>query len=319
VPHLRIDDLVRASDVVAIAEVTKINMLGTAPPIFFHDQQLPAETYSGDLLVKRMIKGVAADHLTVKYALPVSFVGYRGLHLGTRMVFLRREGDHYALADAYYADFPAVLPESENERSHTAAGDDTTTVVREMLAVIASAQTSSAEKSEVLRVDYAFPVSEEAVAEFRKGLANAHEPELRQRLQGNLISFGDMTELPNVVNLLLKSEATENQKIWLLYVIGNRLNDPRSLPVLQPLLRAGNNPLRETAVEALWHIADVAAIPALLVALQDPDEEVRFYAVRALSDIAKEPGWGGPSQSEFREHQQEYLAHWQNWAKSRAR
>ena len=72
------------------------------------------------------------------------------------------------------------------------------------------------------------------------------------------------------------------------------------------------------AVEALWHIADPNTVPELLRSLQDPDEQVRFYAVRAFADIANEPGWGGPGESEFRNRQQEYLEHWQEWAKAQS-
>jgi hypothetical protein len=54
----------------------------------------------------------------------------------------------------------------------------------------------------------------------------------------------------------------------------------------------------------------------LVQKLEDPDEKVQFYAVRGLSDIANEYGWGGPGETEFHEHAQKYLTHWQEWAKN---
>jgi hypothetical protein len=85
---------------------------------------------------------------------------------------------------------------------------------------------------------------------------------------------------------------------------------------LKPLLRSSDESIREAAVEALWHIADPASVPILAKSLTDADEQVRFYAVRACSDIANETDWGGPGESEFHKHQQKYLSHWQQWAKS---
>ena len=319
VKNLHVDDLVKASDVIVIAEVAEAKANGPAPPILFHDQALQAEAYSSDLLVRRIIKGTATDRITVRYALPITFVGLRRLEPGTRIVFLRREQDSYSPADLYYPDFPAIVPISGNEGLQAAPSDYARIVVREMAAVIASATASANEKSQILQVDYALPVNDEVVAAFREGLANAQEPELRQRLQGELIRFGDISELPEVARLLVASTATANQRIWLLYVIGNRVSDRRAIPALEPLLRSGDSSLRATAVEALWHIADPTAVHELLKSLQDPSEQVRFYAVRAFSDIANEPGWGGPSESEFQQHQQKYLTHWQEWAKNRAR
>jgi hypothetical protein len=318
VRNLHIDDLVRASDVIAVAEVTEAKMIGPAQPIQFRGKFLQAATYSNELLLRRVIKGSPADRIIVEYALPTTFVGYRTLQPGTRMVFLRQGQDRYSPADPYYPDFPAVLSTAGNESSGPAVGGYTTAVVREMIAVIASASASSAEKSQVLRVDYALPANAEVVAAFREGVANAQDQDLQQRLQGELIRLGDMTELPHIAGLLLSNTATADQRIWLLYVIGNRVSDRQAIPALKPLLRSGESSLRAAAVEALWHIADPIAVPELAKSLQDTDEQVRFYAVRALSDIANEPGWGGPGESEFREHQDKYLTHWQNWAKGRA-
>jgi hypothetical protein len=319
VKNLRIDDLVRTSDVIAIADITEVKTIGPAQPILFGDQLLQADEYSSDLVVRRIIKGTVADYITVRYALPRSFVGYRGLQRGTRIVFLRREQGHYSPADPYYPDFPAMSSVSGNKGFQPATADYATIVVHEMVAVIASPTASSAEKSQVLQVDYEIPASHEAVVAFREGVANAQGADLRQRLQGELIRLGDMTELPEVVHLLVTNTATGDQRMWLLYVIGNSVGDRRVIPALEPLLRSTDSSLRSAAVEALWHIADPGSVPELLRDLQDPDEQVRFYAVRAFSDIANEPGWGGPGESQFEEHQGEYLQHWRNWAHTQAR
>lgn len=315
IPNVHIDQLVVNSDVIAICQVSDVRMIGAAPAIEFRGRVLKAAMYSGDVLVHRTIKGVTADHLRVEYALPLSFVGYHGLHTGTRIVFLRGTRGTYGLADPYFSDFPAVLSGLGSNNPSSKEIDYTTEVIREMLNVISSPNTSASEKSEILRIDYALPRSAEVVEAFRAGVANTQEPDLRQRLQGELISFGDLVELPNIVALLLNNTATADERTWLLYVVGNRIRDSRAIVELRPLLRSNDARLREAAAQALWNIGDSAALKDLAFALHDPDPQVRFYTVRALSDIANEPGWGGPGESQFREHEQEYLTHWQNWAK----
>lgn len=317
VKNLNIDNLVRTSDVIGIADVSGAKTIGLAEPILFRDHLLQADAYSSELVMRRIIKGTAPDLLTVRYSLPRSFVGYRRLEQGTRIVFLRRKQDQYSPTDPYYPDFPATLSIFENNGLQPAAGDYTAAVVREMVAVVASTATSSVEKSQILQVDYALPPGHEVVAAFKQGVANAQEPDLKERLLGELIRLGDTSELPEVVHLLVTNAATDDQRLYLLYVIGNRLSDRGAIPALEPLLRSGDSSLRAAAVEALWHIADPISVPELLRDLRDPDEQVRFYAVRAFSDIANEPHWGGPSESFFREREQEYLKHWEAWAKAR--
>ncbi len=315
--NLHLDELVRTSDVIVIADVTNVEDVGPTQPMTQYDQQLQANAYCATLTLRRTIKGIAPDQITLTYALPVQFVGYRGVHAGTRLLFLHRTNDGYKFSEPYYPDFPAVTAFSGEPRSTSSQSAYKAAVLREIWAVVGSPESSPSDIAEILRVDYALPHSEEARAALRKGLANTEDNELRQRIQGELISFGDVNELPEVVRLLLGNSATENQRSWLLYVLSYRLCDPRAIPALQPVLRSDDSSLRRAAVEGLWHMANSAAVTDLAKALQDPDQQVRFYAVRGLSDIAGERGWGGPSESEFDEHQQKYLTHWRTWVKDR--
>jgi hypothetical protein len=316
VSNLHIENLVRASDVVAVVEVADIKPTGSAPPILFHDHLLQQEGYSAFLSVRRLIKGTRPEHMTLEYAVPKTFIGYRRLQPGTRIVFLKADQNHYHFADPYYPDFPAVGSISDS-RDTGMPGDYATKVVREMVAVIASATASPAEKSQILEVDYALPSNGEVVTALREGINNAQGASLRERLQGKLIELGDLAEMPKVAQLLLTNEADPDERTWLLYVIANHVSDRHAIPAIDPLLRSGENSLREAAVEALWHISDREALPQLFKSLNDPDERVRFYAVRALSDIVNEPGWGGPSEAEFQEHQKKYIEHWQSRAEFR--
>jgi hypothetical protein len=315
VPHFRVEDAVKAADSIVIADVKQVRDLGPAQPLQFRNQLLQAEAYTADLSVIRTLKGPVLDDISVTYSIPVTFVGYSGLSRGIRLVFLRRDKSQYHPADPYYSDFPATLePSGENDPSENFSQ----LVLSNMLAVLASATTSSSEKYQILRVDYALPSNEKTIAALRKALSVSADRELSEKLQGELIRFGDLSQLPVVADLLLKNSATENGREWLLYIVGNRVRGAHAVPTLERLLNSADDSVREAAVEALWHIGAPAAVPALAEKLRDPDEKVRFYAVRGLSDIANEYGWGGPSEPEFHEHAQKYLTHWQEWAKNQA-
>jgi HEAT repeat protein len=315
VPNLKISELVAASDVIAITQVYAVKERGAAAPIPFRGQLLDAEAYIADLNVLSVIKGSVSGHISVKYSLPDTFIGYQGLREGTRIVFLKGRGNEFGLADPYHPDLPAT----RGARLAYGSEGHSEAVEQEMLAVIASPSTTAGQKSEILRFDYALPSGSSAIDSLKSGLTSVVDEDLRQRIEGELVRLGDTSELPNIVLLLLNNSATSNQRVWLLYVIANYVTDPLAIPALQPLLGSTDDPIREAAGQALWHIGSPAAVQSLAKALEDPDQSVRFYAVRGCADIAKEFGWGGPSESEFQEHEQRYLAHWRAWTKTQQR
>jgi hypothetical protein len=313
IPRFNLDEAVNAADLIVIADVKQVRDLGPGKPVKFRNEMLQAEEYSADVSITRTLKGPMLNEISVRYSLPVTFLGYMNLNRGIRMVFLRRDKSEYRLADPYYSNFPAtLLPLERNTASETYAQ----LVLTNMLAVLASASTSSSEKYEILRIDYALPRNEKTIAALRKGLSVSIDSELSENLLGELIRAGDLRQLPVAGDLLLRNSASPNGRRWLLDAIANHVKDPRAVPALQRLLTSPDDSVREAAVEALWHIAAPVAVPALVQKLEDPDEKVQFYAVRGLSDIANEYGWGGPGETEFHEHAQKYLTHWQEWAKN---
>jgi HEAT repeats len=68
--------------------------------------------------------------------------------------------------------------------------------------------------------------------------------------------------------------------------------DPAAVPVLIELLGSRNAKARQIAAQGLEKVGDEArcAVPALLVAIDDPQEEVRRYAEQALMQIDREAG-----------------------------
>lgn len=315
VPHFTIERVTEEATLILVGDIREIKDLGVARPLQFRGQWLQGNAYSVDISVRRTIKGPILDHITVTYTLPTVYNGYRGLHTGTRIVFLSGQGNTLRLTDPYYPDFPAVPDTVDSE---TPSLDPAGSVLGEMLRVLESPEASTSDKYQILGIDYALPANGKTVGALRRALiSSTDDPEFAEKVQGELICFGDFSELPSIANLLLEGTATQSGREWLLYTIGNHIKAPQAVPALRSLLRAPDDSVREAATQALWHINDRSTIDLLIKSLDDPDEKVRFYAVRGLSDIVNEVGWGGPSESEFHDHQQKYAAHWKEWAKSR--
>lgn len=315
VPNFTIERVTEEASLIVVGDITEIKDLGVAPPFQFRGKWLQGDAYSADISVRRTIKGPILDHITVTYTLPTVYIGYRNLNTGTRLVFLSGRGNKLRLTDPYYPDFPAVPDTVDSE---TPSLDPAGSVLGEMLRVLASPEASTSDKNRILSINYALPANGKTVAALRRALTSSRDdPEFAEKVQGELIYFGDVSELPNIANLLLEGTATQRGREWLLYAIGNHIKAPQAVPALRSLLRAPDDSVREAATQALWHINDRSTIDLLIKSLDDPDEMVRFYAVRGLSDIVNEFGWGGPSESEFHDHQQKYAAHWKEWAKSR--
>jgi hypothetical protein len=183
-----------------------------------------------------------------------------------------------------------------------------------MAEVIASDTASANEKAQILQSSYALPASREVINAFRQGMLNAGQDELKRRFQIEMIRLGDISQLPEVAQMLLANSVSPNEKFGFLYVIGNWVKDPHAIPAMESLLAASDSAIRSAAMGALWHIGSPKATAALVSGLNDPNQNVRYSAVRGLAEINGELQWN-PSVSEFQEHEQRYLAHWREWGR----
>lgn len=93
-----------------------------------------------------------------------------------------------------------------------------------------------------------------------------------------------------------------------------------NVPALVPMLASKNATVRGSVVSALQAIGDRRALPALLAAIHDPDPDVRYGAVRALSVITGvEPNVGFPTQEDFTPKESAIDRFWQSWASTPVR
>lgn len=92
------------------------------------------------------------------------------------------------------------------------------------------------------------------------------------------------------------------------------LKSPNAVPTLAALLNSSEVAVRRAAASVLSDIATHATIaPLAKIALNDPDQNVRYYAVLGLA-TATETG-EAPAMDRFEKNEAALLTHWRSWAR----
>jgi HEAT repeat protein len=87
---------------------------------------------------------------------------------------------------------------------------------------------------------------------------------------------------------------------------------PQAVPLLTRLLVSSERMVRRAAASALSDVATASVMrPLARTALEDEDEEVRYFAVLGLARAAGEPG---PSLIRFKDKERALIDHWRSWA-----
>jgi hypothetical protein len=94
------------------------------------------------------------------------------------------------------------------------------------------------------------------------------------------------------------------------------VTDPQVAPILIRLMDSPNVETRRGAAAALRTIQNSMSLEAMIRALDDDDQEVRYFAVCTLMELDGNPGY--PSLDTFRDDEQEFLKEWRAWAQKRA-
>jgi hypothetical protein len=94
-------------------------------------------------------------------------------------------------------------------------------------------------------------------------LSAAENVDLKYRIQAELISRRDLSELSPVVDLLLSDSLSGEQRQSFLLIVINDVKNPKALAMIRRLSRSRNPLTRRAAAEALWHIGDTDDISDL--------------------------------------------------------
>ena len=106
--HLKLADLVSASGVIAVVNVSEIHKTATIVADI-DGKDVKALVYEADLLLNRLVKGNCPDEFSVPFYLPVDFMGYPGIETGTQLVFLRTVDGHLVFSDPIFLHFRQLL------------------------------------------------------------------------------------------------------------------------------------------------------------------------------------------------------------------
>jgi HEAT repeat protein len=247
------------------------------------------------------------------------------------MFFLRSTGENgvYTAADPYHPALVAISAGNRSARSSDALTGAAHELARVLTAPAAdligprdppAAQRLYWEAASALET-IPYPI---AGPELRTIAASQQTP-VRLWAIAVLLYAGDPSEMATrvpdylaaVKADLLSPDVDEGLAVATLAVsIQAKVDSPNAAPVLAALLGSTAMSVRRAAANALARIAtpDVVA-PLAKTALNDPERDIRYYAVRGL---AQATGAEVPTLPLFYAKEAEMLGYWRNWAKANA-
>jgi hypothetical protein len=309
-PILRVTELERASTVIVIGYIDRIEDVGPAV-VQTDNGALAGRALLAHVMVEQVVKGASAFSIDVRFVLPEARIGYDRPAAGDeyRMFFLRGDAAPYSFTSAYYTSVAAAsslrLTETDPiDRMFQAFGQ-----------IATNAQLSPAAREQAL---YNLSDSNNAVARrsLRRAFADS-DRSIRVAAATALLASGDASALAFAVDALSgrTSEAGDDALAGLAMAIGRGVKDPAAVPALVRLLIEGNVPGRRAAARALRQMRPSNATKGLLAALDDSDAEVRYTAVATLAEVAGQLNWL-PSVDNFSSNEAPFIEHWRAWAQS---
>lgn len=308
VPALHLASLIDSSDLIIIGTVESITEHGRIV-VNIQGRDIPADVRRASVRADTILKG-ALDGLTVRvsYVAPTAPTGYVGITPGTyRLLFLRQRAGEYEFASPYYPSFMAV------PLARVEGGSAADRVVNAIGAVVEAA---SIERRDKISAIHALSTGNSEVVRqtLRKALKSPDES-VRLSAAAALLVLNDLVALPIAEDALQERREAVNGAIAhnLRYGI-SEMRSPAAVPALLRLLKSTDHRTRRAAASSLRRSGSAAATTAWFAALDDSDQEVRYYAVTALAELTGEAAWR-PDIDTFRKSEAKYLSFWKERAK----
>ena len=302
------------TDIIVVGAVTSVRQAGTSE-VEAGGRAVQAQVIDAHVRVDRTLKGSNVPQQTiVRFTLPISpagSVGYTGIAAPSyRMLFLRRAGNHFELANNSASSLPATA-----EGTMTRSSDVLSAVVQELSNVIDSPNTAEGAKLEALfRLG---STSSTTASDILRRELSASNLTIRASAASELLQRNYVPALLVAQELLMHPQADVPTYVLrnLASAIGRGVREERCIPILRVLLNAPDAQTRRAAALALRNTASQQAIPGLVAALGDTDSEVRYYSVIGLGEITNQPDWR-PLLEHFLADQNKYLEYWREWARA---
>jgi hypothetical protein len=310
VPVLRVAELERASTVVIIGYIDRVEDVG-AGVVHTENGDLPGRTQIVNVVVEQVVKGGSVSSVAVRFVLPDAQIGYdRPAASGDyRMFFVRGDAEPYSFTSPFYTSVAAapglrLTATNPADRMFQAFGQ-----------IATDTQLPLAAREQAL---YNISDSDNSVARtsLRRAFADT-DSNIRIGAARALLASGDASALAFAVEALSgrTSVASDEALAGLAMAVGRSVKDPVAIPALVRLLTQGNVEGRRAAATALRQIRPTNATRGLLAAMSDTDRQVRYTAVAALAEISGELNWL-PSMDYFWSNEAPFIEHWRTWAQS---
>lgn len=311
VPILHVSELERASSVIVIGYIDRIEDVGPAR-IQTDNGALAGRARLAHVMVQQVVKGAGTFSVDVRFVVPDAQIGYDSPAAGDeyRMFFLRGDAAPYSFTSPYYTSVAAA------SSLRLTATDPVDRMFQAFGQIATDAQQPSAAREQAL---YNLSDSNNPVA--RSSLRRAftdNDRGIRVAAATALLASGDVSALAFAVDALSgrTSDAGDDALAGLAIAIGHGgVKDPAAVPALVRLLTEGNIGGRRAAARALRLMRPSNATKGLLAALDDSDPEVRYSAVATLAEVAGQLKWL-PSVDNFSSNEAPFIEHWRAWAQS---
>jgi HEAT repeat protein len=302
--------LTLASDVVVVGRVT---LIADRPPVdlSFQDRTAEAAQKVATIAVAQWIKGEGATGIVqVHYMTTRPDLGYEQPQVsdGERVFFMKGSVSNLIPTDRYHL---SVIGRS----TQLSANDDSDEVAQVISEVLRHSGVSVSERIEAV-VALGFTRSQFADAALEEATSD-DSSEVSARAIASLVARGDEKALGRAVDLLLAPGMVRSELL-----AGVRVGIDRgplsegAIPDLRKLQSSNNPADRRSAVAAIGRMGSALGIPALVDALSDSDQDVRFAAVNGMARATGERN-RTVSRPAFDRRESTYLDYWVDWARQR--
>lgn len=307
VSALDLQGLCDSSDLIVVGSVGTFTTVGHVPVKIGQDSEI-ANVKESSVSVLSVLKGTeTATTILVDEQVLLPRWGSANLdgmpEQRVRLLFLRRTGDHhYDVTDNHHPSLPGTASSGlEGAPLEQVAGVECQVISNENVPL--GARQEAIYSLRRIKAGCIIPTLRQ--------VATTGSNELRLTAEHELMNQGDTGSLSQAIADALSDDASIPGYLQqnILHAIGFGIKDPAAIPLLQPLIRSNQLEARLAAAHALKNIGTPACDPLLRSLLSDTDQQVRYFAVIGLADIAGLPQMH-PSVVEFRAHESKYTSYW---------
>lgn len=322
IPHSSINlaDLVSQSDVVLVGKVLTVQPSGSKVTVIVGGQPIELQPNSANVRVTRTPKGtVNKATIVVRFYVPNVDVGYEPLGINQIGCFFL-QAEVAGVFDLVNPRVPCTVALPPLLQSLGSSPLDKT--LAEIRGAILHPSSPIEVKEDAVRVlgeAVEFPAAAAGIDVLREVALNSSSP-VSLHAVVVLLRRNDLTGLPAAVSALqFPSQMDEGLVIQLASSLHNGVTDSSALSSVATLRNSANVEIRRGVVGAMRNMSSAEAVPYLVSALSDSDQEVRYDAmmgIAAIAQLSADRDDMAPTMDAFGLNEGLYLDYWRAWAEA---